>query len=315
MDKSVFSRGRKILIAMDGSEQAMNAVRYVSGFFPQKQTHAVLFHVTAEVPESFLDLQREPGFRSSVISISSWTAQIKKNIDEFMQQAKNILLNAGFPKESVTIKVETRKAGVARDIVKESHEGYDAVVLGRSGVSRLKDIIVGSVANKLIGKMPHVPVVAVGGNPDSKRIIIGFDGSDGAMKAVNCTASMMYRPDREVMLCHVIRPLNIHLGMDMLFNAIEEDGWINANIEEINPAFDKAKKCLSESGFASDRILTEILKDEASRSGGVIKKARAYGYDTVVVGRRGLTVIEEFIMGRVSRKVLQMAEQMAVWIV
>ncbi|OQX21747.1 MAG: hypothetical protein BWK80_32390 [Desulfobacteraceae bacterium IS3] len=306
---------RKILIAMDGSEQAMNAVRYVSGFFPPEQTRAVLFHVGAEVPESFLDLQREPGFRSSVISINSWSAQIKKNIEEFMQKAKNILIAAGFPAESVTVKVQTKKIGVARDIVRESHEGYDAVVLGRSGVSRLKDIIVGSVANKLIGKMPHVPVVAVGGNPDSKHIIIGFDGSDGAMKAVNCTASMMYRPDREVMLCHVIRPLNIHLGMDMFFTATEEDGWVKANIEEIEPAFEKAKQCLSESGFASDHIRTEVAKDEASRSGGVIKKARAYGYDTVVVGRRGLTVIEEFIMGRVSRKVLQMADRMAVWIV
>jgi len=311
----LIAKQRKILIAMDGSEQAMNAVRYVSGFFPPEQTLTVLFHVGAEVPESFLDLQREPGFRSSVISINSWSAQIKKNIEDFMHKGKNILLAAGFPAESVTAKVQAKKIGVARDIVRESHEGYDAVVLGRSGVSRLKDIIVGSVANKLIGKMPHVPVVAVGGNPDSKHIIIGFDGSDGAMKAVNCTASMMYRPDREVMLCHVIRPLNIHLGMDMLFTATEEEGWVKANIEEIEPAFDKAKQCLSASGFASDRIRTEVVKDEASRSGGVIKKARAYGYDTVVVGRRGLTVIEEFIMGRVSRKVLQMADKMAVWIV
>ncbi len=315
MEKSVFSRGRKILAAMDGSEQAMNAVRYISGFFPPTQTEVVLFHVTTEVPESFLDLQREPGFRSSVISINSWSAQIKKNIEDFMQKARNILLTAGFPDESVTIKVEVKKIDVARDIVKESYNAYDAVVLGRSGVSRLKDIIVGSVANKLIGKMPHVPVVAVGGNPDTKRIIIGFDGSDGAMKAVNCAASLMYRSDREIMLCHVIRPLNIHLGMDMFFTATEEEGWINANVEEIRPAFDSAKQALSASGFASDRIFTEILKDEASRSGGIIKKARSYGYDTVVVGRRGLSVIEEFIMGRVSRKVLQMADQMAVWIV
>jgi hypothetical protein len=35
----------------------------------------------------------------------------------------------------------------------------------------------------------------------------------------------------------------------------------------------------------------------------------------IVVGRRGLSRVEEFFMGRVSDKVLQLAKEMAVWVV
>ena len=42
---------------------------------------------------------------------------------------------------------------------------------------------------------------------------------------------------------------------------------------------------------------------------------REGGYGTIVVGRRGLSKVYEFFMGRVSDKVLHLAKDMAVWIV
>lgn len=39
------------------------------------------------------------------------------------------------------------------------------------------------------------------------------------------------------------------------------------------------------------------------------------GYGTIVLGRRGLSQVEKFTMGSVSSKTLQLAEEMAVWIV
>lgn len=50
---------KKILLAIDGSEQFFTAVRYISRVF-SKQTEVVLFHVEAEVPEAFRDLAVDP---------------------------------------------------------------------------------------------------------------------------------------------------------------------------------------------------------------------------------------------------------------
>ena len=50
---------KKILLALDGSEQSFAAARYVSRIF-SKQSEVVLFHVEAEVPEAFRDPAVDP---------------------------------------------------------------------------------------------------------------------------------------------------------------------------------------------------------------------------------------------------------------
>jgi nucleotide-binding universal stress UspA family protein len=39
------------------------------------------------------------------------------------------------------------------------------------------------------------------------------------------------------------------------------------------------------------------------------------GAGTIIVGRRGSTGVEEFVMGRVTRKILHLAYNKAIWIV
>ncbi|MEZ4526088.1 MAG: universal stress protein [Desulfobacterales bacterium] len=306
---------RKILAAMDGSEQAINAVRYISRIFPAQNTQVVLIHVREEVPEAFLDLRRDPGFRASVAPVSAWATQMKQNIKKSMTEAKAVLTDAGFPPESVDIKIQAKRVGIARDILKESHDGYNLVVAGRTGVSGIKDVMMGSVATKLVGRLPHIPVVTVGGSPDSKKILIGFDGSRGAMNAVDCIGKLMGDTDCEVTLCHVIRPMGIHLGFMKLFNPEQEADWTTANRAEVEPALSEAVTRLKNAGFSAGRISTEIVANKISRASAITHKAEEEGYGTVVVGRRGLTAVEEFIMGRVSTKILNMASKMAVWIV
>ena len=57
---------KKILLAVDGSDQAFEAVRYVSRLLPPNRMEVVLFHVMTKVPESFWDIEKEPTFRDNV---------------------------------------------------------------------------------------------------------------------------------------------------------------------------------------------------------------------------------------------------------
>ncbi len=305
----------KILAVLDGSDQAMNEVRYISHLFPAQRTEVVLFNVNIDLPESYLDLSREPGFGSSMASAKAWSHEVKNNMTKFMEDAKKILTDAGFPSESVKIKIQSKKVGIARDIIKESEKGYSLVVAGRTGASGIKDTIMGNVATKLVTKTSVIPVSTVGGNPDSKKILIGFDGSEGAMKAVSCIGRLMGNTDCEVTLCHVIRPMGIHYGLTKYFSFIEEARWVEENRKLIEPEFKKAEYRLKRTGFSPDQISTDILKKKTSRAAALVAKAKKEGYGTVVVGRRGLTVVEEFLMGRVSTKVLNMVTKAAVLIV
>jgi nucleotide-binding universal stress UspA family protein len=87
------------------------------------------------------------------------------------------------------------------------------------------------------------------------------------------------------------------------------------NRKKIEPAIDEAKRKLVSAGIASSKISVKILTEKSSRAGSIITEAKEGGFGTIVIGRRGLSSVEEFFIGRVSRKILHMAKKMAVWVV
>jgi nucleotide-binding universal stress UspA family protein len=118
------------------------------------------------------------------------------------------------------------------------------------------------------------------------------------------------------MLCHVVRPLNLqHLSAKALFAEKHEKEWIAANQRKMVPVFVEAKKQLMHAGIAENNLSTEILTDEQSRAAAIAKAATDGGYDTIAMGRRGFTSIEDFKLGRVCRKIVHFAFRPALWIV
>ncbi|MEW6079208.1 MAG: universal stress protein [Thermodesulfobacteriota bacterium] len=304
-----------VLMAFDGSDQSMDAVRYISRFFPENTTHVNLFHVATEVPEAFLDLSRDPVASRAISSVTAWAAGIKQNITNALTKATTILRDEGFPVQAIKATYHHRKAGVARDILAESRNGYDVLVVGRCGISRIQEVVLGSVVNKLLSVSDHLPMAVIGGCPETEKILIGFDGSTGAFKAVDCVCDLMASDERDVMLCHVVRSLNIFLNDQQIFGSEEEKLWLDETRQAVEKPMLEAEQKLIDAGFHPGRTCKQILENKITRAGGIVQAAREGGYGTIVMGRRGLSAVEEFLMGRVSRKVLHMGTQRAVWIV
>ena len=299
-------RGR-ILLAVDGSDQAFETVRYVSQLFPPKRMETVLFHVATKVPEGFWDVEKNPAFKHKLSSVAAWATREQTVVQEFMERARQLFLDRGVPEDKVSVKMEARKKGIARDIITESQRGYDAVVVGRLGKSHLKDLVWGSVANKLVWRLTHLPVCVVGGSPQDGKILVALDTSEETTKVLDFAGNMMDITDCEVTLLHVIRGLEF---------------WTEDASEELQNAEKAATTLLEEAigrlegaGLNRDRIATKIRSGAASRAEAIVEEARKGGYGTIVVGRRGLSRVEEFFMGRVSKKVLQLAKWTAVWVV
>ncbi|MDQ1330200.1 MAG: Universal stress protein [Thermodesulfobacteriota bacterium] len=308
---------KKVLIPIDGSSQSVSAVRYAGSVFKPEGSKIVLLHVDSEIPESFWDLEKSPEYRSKLAPVRAWATHQKKIINASVNKACKILYTAGFQPDAVSVKIEGRKAGIARDILNEADTGgYNAVVVGRTGNSNLKDIVLGSVANKLIGNLVNIPLVIVGGKPNPKKFLIAFDGSKGSMKCVSSAGSMLNNTDCEIMLCNVIRSIGTaRQGLsEASFSDIVTD-WTEMNRRKIEPAVEEAKRKLVSAGIASSRISAKILTEKSSRAGSILVEAKEGGFGTILVGRRGLSAVDEFFIGRVSRKILHMAKKMAVWVV
>jgi hypothetical protein len=74
------------------------------------------------------------------------------DISNTMDSARVYFRQKGFPESAITVKTPARKLGISQDIVKESYEGYHAVVVGRIGWSRFKDWLIKSTAMKTGGQ-------------------------------------------------------------------------------------------------------------------------------------------------------------------
>jgi nucleotide-binding universal stress UspA family protein len=316
--------GRRIMVAVDGSEQALEAVRYVAGILPRQGAEVVLFHVMTRVPESFWDLESNPAYRYRIANVEDWEKQQERSIGEFIAKARVILSDAGFEGEKIGATVQERKDGIARDIISESHKGYDAVVVGRTGLSRIKDLVLGSVADKLIGKMMHVPLWVVGDRPMSKKVLIPIDASEGSMQAVEHVAAVLGgAADVGVTLFHAIRGLEIFTqGFGDSFVVDYDAEWIGRAEKQLDeaevdmrPVLAEAEDRLTKAGFSPDRVDHKIARGVRSRAGSIAREAEEGDYGTVVMGRRGLSKVQEFFMGRVSSKVLHLAKNKAVWVV
>ena len=299
-------RQKHLLLAVDGSERALQTVRYAGEEDAFKSMKIVLFHVFNSIQEAYYDLEKEPKSVKVVTHVRSWEAQQKENIRKYMDDARQMLLDAGHAEPAVEIKIQNRKKGVARDIIIEAQKGYDAVLVRRRGATALKNIIVGSVTHKLLEKLSFVPLLIAGRKPINKKVLLAVDGSPCATKAVQFVADILGPfGNYQVKLVHVVR------GGD----ALEIDALKANGIDETESIFKAAMDILTAAGFDPKNISTKTITGVLSRAGAIVNKAEKGGWGTIVVGRRGLSHVSDFFMGRVSNKVVHAGRKNTVWIV
>ena len=153
---------QKIMLAFDNSENAMRAVEFVARSFPTEDS-ITLFHVVSD-SAVLCDMHSPELAEYFIAQQSSFCALEEKNkelVREAMNRAKDLLMRTGFPEENIVFKLETRKRGIARDILKEAENGYSIVVIGRRGLSAIAEFFIGSVSQKVLNSAKNVAVLIV----------------------------------------------------------------------------------------------------------------------------------------------------------
>jgi nucleotide-binding universal stress UspA family protein len=311
---------KKILVALDGSRASLDTVAYLAHVLPAAGSEVVLFTITTATPESFWDIEGEP----SQDLTDLWKKHRKKSLEKFVEEARKIFADASFDQNDITIKIQDRTKGIARDIIKESAKGYDAVVIGRTGMNPITRVVIGSVANKLVENITEMPVCIVGKNVRNRKILVAVDASESAMRCLKYAGEMFGKTEAEFLLFHVIRDYDFKLSetRDMDDIDIEESRWLKITQAELqkatqkmNSVMEKALIELKNMGISRNRITTKIITGMATRGGSIAAQAMLAGYSTIVIGRRGLSKVGEFNMGRVCYKVVQLGNEVAVWVV
>jgi len=118
-------------------------------------------------------------------------------------------------------------------------------------------------------------------------------------------------PDVSINLFHVLSEKYLEYGEDL--GTEYWSTWTKERKKTIASFLDKAKEMLLSIGIPENAIST-TFKEGGDTAKEILKAQKEGGYGTIVMGKRGLSGIKEFI-GSVSKKVLTHVNNCAVWLV
>ena len=143
---------QNILVTIDESDNSLRAVNYVAKII-QPEDRVTLFSVLPS-PTGACELE-DPSlitlFDKNKAAFCAIEDRREETIKEFMKKAKKILIDSNARARNIKIKIIKQEINVAKDILKESQENkYDNIVMGRRGLSGIKEFFLGSVSQKVV---------------------------------------------------------------------------------------------------------------------------------------------------------------------
>ena len=312
---------KRILIAVDGSSHSLDAVNYVAFQTRGMKTEVHLLYVFPMASDELVcQINVNGEFKRAIQEkYNEFNRECERMAQDSLDQAKETLIELGMAPDLISGAPQMWRSGIARDILKEAQKGYDAVVVGRRGISRIEALLLGSVSAKVVQGSDKTPVWVVGNNPPSRapKILVAVDPSENSRKAVAYGADFAAATGAEVTLCHVVRRLIPGASTPALELAGEQiEKELHERVKDkIQEMFLTCRSLLETAGVVPDRIATVCKTGGYSRAADILEAAREGGFDTVVLGRRGISLVREFFMGRVTTKVLNGADDLSVWIV
>jgi nucleotide-binding universal stress UspA family protein len=309
---------KKLLLAIDGSKNSLMTLDYISHLFQYSpEVKIVLFHVLPSVPPVY----KEGALKDSMAQkyLEGWKKKHQEAIEKILQGSRKRLVKAGWAEAQIQIRAQEKRIGLARDILFEAEKGlYDAIVIGRRGLSRVEEVFLGSVSNKVIQGAGTIPVWVIGGKVTTHKILVALDGSENAMRAVDhlsfILSSCRHR-EIEVLLLN-IWPGFITISGPRIIPHLSASPTSRKDYEDSTILLlKKAEAMILEADLSPDQVKRKINLNSADIGKAIFSEAQKGEYQTVVLGRRGISKAKEFFMGSISNKILQKAMDKAVWIV
>jgi nucleotide-binding universal stress UspA family protein len=153
----------KVLLALDNSKYSLKAVRYAAKTLKPDSMVTMLTVLPDPTAACGLDgPSLIPIFKKNLKTFCTIEDAKKAAMEGFLEEAKKRLVEAGFSSKNISIRIRKKKVGIARDILKEAKSGkYDTVVMGRRGLTGVKQFVAGSVTNKTFQFAQNITLIIV----------------------------------------------------------------------------------------------------------------------------------------------------------
>jgi nucleotide-binding universal stress UspA family protein len=289
----------KILMATDGSDTARAAVDFLAAFPLPPGTEVTVITVLKEVLAGD-ELQRLSAEHRQAFeqARASETAEAQQLLDGDVARLRaagltaNSMLCTGHPPEEI-VRLAT-----------ELHS--DIITVGSHGLSGFKRFLLGSVSDRvfeyapcsvLIVKQAHAGGTdsAIPRQPGNWRLLLAFDDSPPARKAVELCAALPLPEDTAIKAITVL-PLIRMYRQDIR----QHLSWV---WQEKKRAAELALQWLAaEVNWKQVKVTTQLL-EHTDVAQAILDGAAEFDSELIVVGQKGRKTVERFLRGSVTARV------------
>jgi len=178
----------------------------------------------------------------------------------------------------------------------------DLLVLGARGASFMRHLMLGSTAERLIRRSDR-PLLVVKQPPhDSyRRALVAVDFSRSSLATLAMARAVA--PKADLTLLHAYE---VPFEDGMRLADVSEDALLHYQGVARQRASVDMRAFLQSSGLDRAEVPTAILKGDPTLR--IIEQEQELDCDLIVIGKQGETVIEEFLLGSVTKHVLQQSQ-------
>ncbi|MBI4687535.1 MAG: universal stress protein [Nitrospirae bacterium] len=270
-------RYRKILVAIDGSETSMHALRES---FKLAQNEGSWITVVCVAPSYRGDLD--------MTAIGNVMESMKKPCENALHKARELA-----EKDRVLIKTVCDEGDPHERIVDIADaENCDLIVMGRRGLRRLEKVLLGSVTAKVIGySNTDVLVVPRDTAIGWQKILVATDGSKYSKAATDeaIDFAKSYGGDLSVLSVVDVPPEFYAEAPQMVEDMVKKAKGYAGDI----------KRHAEASGVKAEAFVREAEAYEA-----ITQLSKEQGINTIVMGSHGRTGLRRLLMGSVTEKVI-----------
>jgi nucleotide-binding universal stress UspA family protein len=206
----------------------------------------------------------------------------------------------------VGVSASTESGAVAYEILREA-ERFDAdlIALGSRGLTGVEAFLLGSVARNVAHHARRPVLVAREPRHELKRVILAVDESEHSLQAAEFLSCFPLPEGAEVTVCHVTRPYPgftaVAAESALAYAAMPDELWQEVR-REGEELIEKEAARLRDEGLQVRRALRE--GDPAAE---LLSLAREQEADLIVAGARGVSVIQNLVVGSVADRLLKAA--------
>jgi nucleotide-binding universal stress UspA family protein len=287
--ETIMKQPRKVLAATDFSTPARHALERAALLAgAHADTRMMLAHVVAV--SAFETLRRLLPGDAAALETGA-LEQAGKSLDEL----------AAHLRDGCACSIETRLlwgAPLAALSGLAEAEQVDLLVMGARGSHFVQEALLGTTTERVLSKSSR-PLLAVKQRPLSpyRRILAPVDFSAHAAAAIN--AAHAWLPDAEFVL---LNAFEVELESTLRFAGLEDEQIHQYRIRAREAAQASMSEFVAKLEVPANRLTRQFVHGAATLR--ILEQEQALDADLIVMGKHGQSVMEELLLGSVTKHVL-----------